>query len=338
MELGLEVTEEPFTYSQFPARFGPLVCASIFAIGVLFAGHLSSKHDMPLIGILVLFLTMIAVAVLGGAMLKRTSTLPWMRSSASNLIARRSAAREEPKLWLVAHTDTKSQTIGMLTRVGSVALASVFNALFVAAMAVQAIGMPESMGFPASFLPFQSAMMSVLTALAVLPVALCFITDKSPGALDNATGVAAVLLALEEIAAEKNVGVLLTSAEEIGLAGAREFVSHRAAKGVAINCDTIDNTGRFICMTSDKRRPDTLAMAKAGATVGESVKVRGMIRGILTDSVPFDQAGWSSCTLSRGNLGTLARVHTSRDEPGRIDGAGVALAARILAATVEEMS
>ena len=332
------MTEETFTYSQFPARFGPFVCASIYALGVLLAGHLAVKHEMPLLGIVVLFLTMIVVGAVGGTLLKRILILPWIRSTASNLVAMKSTSHEEPKLWLVAHTDSKSQTIGMLTRVGSIAITSVFAAFFAASMAMQTIGMPESMGLPATLLPIQSAMMSLLTALAILPVALCFITDKSPGALDNATGVAAVLLALEEIDRERDVGVLLTSGEEIGLAGAREFVSRRTAKGVAINCDTIDNAGRFICMTSDKRRPDAVAIAKAGATAGESVKVRGMIRGVLTDSVPFEQAGWSSCTLSRGNLGTLARVHTSRDEPGRIDGAGVAMAARILAATVEEMS
>ena len=338
MELGFQVVEERFTYSQFPARFGPLVCASIFALGVLFAGHMASRHGMPLVGIGVLFLTMIAVGAVGGTLLKRILTLPWMRSTASNLVALRQTAHDEPKIWLVAHTDSKSQTIGMLTRVGSIAIASLFNTFFAASMAVQAIGSPEAIGLPPALFAYQSAMMSLLTAFAVLPVALCFITNKSPGALDNATGVAAVLLAAEQIDASKNIGVLLTSAEEIGLAGARYFVSHRRAKGVAINCDTIDNAGRFICMTSNKRRSDAVAIERAGAAVGVNVRIRGMIRGILTDSVPFGEAGWSSSTLSRGNLGTLGRVHTSRDEPGRIDGAGVAMAARILAATVEEMS
>ena len=293
---------------------------------------------MPWAGIFVVVLTMIAVGFIGGTMLKRTSTLPWMRSSASNLVATRAVSGDEPKVWLVAHTDSKSQTIGMLTRVGSIVLASVFTIVFVASMAVQAMGIPESVGLPTELLSLQTAMASMLTAFAVLPVALCFITNKSNGALDNATGVTAVLLAIEGIDTKKNVGVLLTSAEEIGLAGAREFVSRRSEKGIAINCDTIDNSGRFICMTGHKRRADALALAKAGAAAGQSVKVRGIIPGILTDSVAFEEAGWSSCTLSRGNLGTLARVHTSRDEPGRIDGAGVALAARILAATVEELS
>ena len=261
-----------------------------------------------------------------------------MRREATNVVATRSDIQDQPGVWLVAHTDSKSQTIGMLARVASIALTAVFFVLFVASMVLQLAGLPESMGMPDSLLQIQSAVTSVLTAVAILPVALCFITNKSSGALDNATGVAAVLLAIEAVDINRNVGVLLASAEEIGLAGARSFVADRAAKGIAINCDTIDNSGRFICMTSDLKRADALAVAKAGVSVGENVKIRHMIRGILTDSIPFEKAGWSSCTLSRGNLETLARVHTSRDEPGRIDGAGVALAARLLAATVEELT
>jgi len=118
----------------------------------------------------------------------------------------------------------------------------------------------------------------------------------------------------------------------------RAFVASRTAKGIAINCDTIDNSGNFICMSDDVRRRDAIAVSKAGKTVGEIIKVRHTIRGILTDSIALRRGGWDSCTLSRGNLGTLARVHTPRDEPGRIDGAGVARAARILAATIEELS
>jgi hypothetical protein len=302
------------------------------------AGNIAARHDAPLAAIVLTFATLIISGILGGMLLERTGTLTLMRSESSNLVAIKSDASSPPRVWLVAHTDSKSQTIGMLTRVASVAIAGIFLALTVVSMTAQLVGMPESMGFPAGWLGVQTTILSALTAIAIVPVILCFITNNSRGALDNATGVAAALLSLEHMRPECNVGVLLTSAEEIGLAGARAFVATRLEKGIAINCDTIDNSGRFICMTNDVRRHDAVAMSKAGSKVDEKVKVRGMIRGILTDSIPFSRAGWASCTLSRGNLGTLARVHTSRDEPGRIDGAGVALAARILAATVEELS
>ena len=338
LDLGFKVTEERFTYSQFPARFAPFICGSIFAAGVLLAGHLSYAHNLALAGIVAAFAGLVVAAGLGGFLLERTSSLSPMRSTASNLVAIRRNALQSPTLWLVAHTDSKSQTIPMLVRVGSLAAAWIFFALLIATMVAELAGFAEGMGIPAQLIRATALSGSVITAIAIVPLALCFITNKSPGALDNATGVAALLLALEHLKPDRNVGVLLTSAEEMGLAGARAFVATRTEKGIAINCDTIDNAGSFICMSDDSRRRDAVAMSKAGETVGENVRVRPIIRGILTDSMAFRKAGWESCTLSRGNLGTLARVHTSRDEPGRVDGAGVALAARILAATVEELS
>ena len=48
-------------------------------------------------------------------------------------------------------------------------------------------------------------------------------------------------------------------------------------------------------------------------------------------------AGWDVVTVSRGNLSTLGRVHTSGDTRDRLDGSGIAQAARLLAATIEEL-
>ena len=63
-----------------------------------------------------------------------------------------------------------------------------------------------------------------------------------------------------------------------------------------------------------------------------------MIPGLLADNLAFANAGWDAITLSRGNIGTLARVHTSGDNLERMTGTGIANAARLLAATVEELS
>jgi len=65
--------------------------------------------------------------------------------------------------------------------------------------------------------------------------------------------------------------------------------------------------------------------------------VRGIIPGVLVDSIAFSDAGWDSLTLSRGNMATLARVHTSSDTRERLNGTGIAMAAYLLAATVQEL-
>jgi hypothetical protein len=63
-----------------------------------------------------------------------------------------------------------------------------------------------------------------------------------------------------------------------------------------------------------------------------------MLPGVLADNVAFSAAGWDSVTISRGNLRTLSRVHTSGDRADSITGTGIAQAALLIAAIVEELS
>jgi hypothetical protein len=304
----------------------------LYAGGALLAGHIAVRHQMPGVAIVVLVAIAVATGILGKTLLGGVLRFTSMRRSSANVIARR-AGMDEPTVWLVAHTDSKSQTIPMLVRVGSILATAIFFSFQLAELAVQWARLPISTAFQVS-----PQVTAVLTALAILPIVLCFITNRSPGALDNASGVAAVILAADSIRREKNVGVLLTSAEELGLAGARAFVASRAGKGIAINCDTIDNEGGFIAMRHGARESSLSVLRRVASNLGVQVRVRPLIRGVLADSVAFSDAGWDSWTLSRGNIGTLALVHTSKDRPERIEGAGIAAAARILAATAEELA
>ena len=329
---GFKTSVEEFSFSQVPARLGPFICGILFAAGVFFSGHIAAAEKKPLLGIAVA-LGSAAIASLCGFLLMRSiATFPAWRLASSNLIGVREGVSEEPKVWLVAHVDSKSQTIGMLVRVSSLVAAGAMLVLTIGAMALQSARMSDELAL------MQSAYSAMFAALAILPFAFCFITNKSRGALDNASGVAALLLAADALPRELNVGVLVPSAEELGLAGAQAFAARRTFRGIAVNCDTIDSAGRFVCMTSGSGRAARSAMARGAGKAGQPLEVRTVIPGILTDSVALARAGWDSCTLSRGNLRTLARVHTSGDEPGRIDGTGIALAARILAATVEELT
>jgi Zn-dependent M28 family amino/carboxypeptidase len=156
--------------------------------------------------------------------------------------------------------------------------------------------------------------------------------------VDNASGVISVLLAARALSALPDVGVIITSAEELGLAGARAFVDSHSTRDVALNCDTIDDAGEFRCMASGARGSLVAAIGRAASRLSLNVPIRALLPGILADSVAFADAGWESVTLSRGNLATLARVHTSSDTRERLNGTGIAKAALLLAATVEELT
>jgi len=296
--------------------------------------------------------TAIAGAILASVLsryLTGTATLsfPWGRQTATNLVAVRSNAA--PKIWLVAHLDSKSQTIPMLLRIVALSALAVFYGLLIvalAALAMMSSGFPpEGMEVLHHRLVHTVEALAHLSAFSALPLMFGFTARTSPGALDNATGVASVLVALPQIS-RLDVGVLFTSAEELGLAGARAFVMGNRAPAVAIDCDTIDDAGDFICMARGRRsrRLDASidrAARRTGITTRPPMgsgyaRLRRMLPGVLADNIPFTDAGWESFTLSRGNLGTLARVHTSRDRADPIDGTGIALAALLIAGTVEE--
>jgi hypothetical protein len=220
------------------------------------------------------------------------------------------ARRGDPAIWLVAHLDSKSQPIPILVR----AAAIVVCVLLWVTLAVMAV----------LHIPVHAV--AIAAALAGLPVAISTVGARSPGALDNATGVATVLLAAERVDPSLPLGVLITSAEELGLAGARAWVRDRGEKAQVINCDTIDDHGYLTIMHSHGR-PERLIRAFQR----RAVRARGVLPGILVDSVAFAEAGWDAVTVSRGTLATLARVHRRADSPDKLTGRGVAEAADIIA-------
>lgn len=342
---GFEVSEQRFTFSEFPARWGPPLGA-IVAIGLAaLTGFLAAKPGGASVGLVVLGT---GLALLGWASAKIARkgivAFPWMRSTGTNLIATRGRhRRNRPSVWLVAHLDSKSQTIPMLLRVASiVGLTLTFAGLLLALIAGTVVQFgPESPGFLAlgELAADLVLVFFYLIVASALPIVFCLVGNRSHGAVDNASGVATVLACVHELDSLTPIGILISSGEELGLAGARAFVARRPERGVALNCDTIDDDGRFIFMASGGRPPLlAAALSKAADRLGIHASVIPMLPGVLADNIAFSDAGWESCTVSRGNLATLARVHTARDRPEFIEGTGIAQAARLLVATVEELS
>jgi hypothetical protein len=127
-----------------------------------------------------------------------------------------------------------------------------------------------------------------------------------------------------------SLGVLLTSAEELGLAGARAWAAARP-RSTALNVDGVDDAGELRWMTSDRR---SLALAQR---VG-GARVTRLLPGVLVDAVALADAGWAAATLSKGTFATLARIHTARDSRDRLRGDGVAEAGRVLAAAAMRLA
>jgi putative aminopeptidase FrvX len=173
-----------------------------------------------------------------------------------------------------------------------------------------------------------------LGVLSSLPVAASVVRSRSPGALDDASGVGTVLMVAQSLPQQLALGVVLTSAEELGLAGARAWVRGRGAVH-AINVDGVDDVGA-LRLTWTRRRPTALLdlLTVRATEAGMPVRVGRLIPGALLDGVALADAGWQVVTVSRGTLATVARIHTPRDSLEHLSGEGIAITASIVLAAI----
>lgn len=336
--LGFEVREEPFAYSDVPGRWGTSASGMVAMVAMPACAWLAARgHDSG------------AAALLGGALVLLASAGVWLarrgvlslaagRRRGINLVARpvEAGAPRAPRAWMVAHLDSKSQPVSMLARASGITLTVL---VWLAAAALLAAGSTGTL--PAAMRAALWPAIGLLGALAALPVAASTVGARSAGALDDASGVASLLEAARRLGAGAGVGVLLTSAEELGLAGARAWVAGRSAaeRVPALNCDGVDDEGELVLMHAG-RRPTRLLDAARRVTASGAPGARAMrlIPGVLVDAVAFSDAGWEAVTVSRGTPRTLLRVHRATDDLAHLRGDGIDEAARLLAALGNELA
>ncbi|HET7584165.1 MAG TPA: M28 family peptidase [Gemmatimonadaceae bacterium] len=325
-ESGYVVREEPFTYSTLPGKWGTPAAGVLSAL-VLAGASLAGAHGHARAALGTVAAGAVLLAALGHWLAHHAVlAIPVARAHGVNLVATRSV----PSVWLVAHLDSKSQPVPIAVRAFGV-MASI--AVWLLAIALAASGSAGWIGAPALW-PW----IGVAGAVAALPVIASVVSARSPGALDDASGVATVLLAAAEVDDER-VGVLLTSAEELGLAGARAWVRARASRGgCGVNVDGVDDTGHVrVTVPLSRGARVARALAHAAEQEGVHVDVRPLVPGVLLDAVALSDAGWEVATVSRGRLATVLRIHTPRDVVGTMSGQGIAETARVVAGAVTLM-
>jgi len=223
-----------------------------------------------------------------------------------NLIAIHPSARPpvRPSVWLAAHYDSKGQPISMATRI-----------VGASAAVLGAVGIVVAL----------AAGWTLIPALIVLAIGVAIgagnrVTDRSPGALDNATGLVAILGILDALPRKTHVGVLFLDAEEFGLVGARALVAERAAllEGAAvINFDSLDDRGRSLAFLHQPGPVGRAVAAELGA-------LRGRWLPVIVDGIALGRGPVRECvTIMKGNWGTARVVHTPRDRVERLTLEGV---------------
>ena len=315
---GCTVSESFFEYSAFPGRWGTPLAGAFAAALFAAAGHLGFRGHALASLLILLF----GAALLGGLAfwLGRWGVLdlPYARARAVNL----AATRGGPTLWLVAHLDSKSQPVSIGVRAVGV-LASIVMWVLASLLALVQLVSASS---PSLWIPI-----TVLGVLASLPVMASVVGARSPGALDDASGVVTVLRAVELLPRDASIGVVFTSAEELGLAGARAW-AREAAPARAVNVDGVDDAGALQLIFT--RRTPRALFAVLGRSADTWPRPRRLFPGVLMDGVALADAGWEVLNISKGSWRTVSRIHTLRDDLDRLQGSGAEEVAGMLARAI----
>ncbi len=306
MARGFVVMEHRFPAAPVPLVIISLGGAALAACAVVAAAlALDPRHSLWVL-LAVVILTAIVAAVAVGMVGAVRDLSRW--GQGVNLVGVRPRARVA--VWVAAHYDSKGQGTSMAGRLLAVLLAGL------GIVGLGLLGANRLFGSHGSVLAWLLA--AALAFIGGLGVARGGFNDDSPGAVDNASGLATVLAVLDTLPRDSPVGVIFPDAEEFGLFGAKALVRERANlfEGTAVlNFDGIDDRGSPIAFVH-----------RSGPTVDGIVNRLGARRvrwlPVLVDGLAFAKGARECVTFMRGDWGTARVVHTPRDTVDRLTLAG----------------
>ena len=328
--MGYETEPLDFEFSTWPGRYGLSLSGAVLLLTGVFGSWLVAA-DAPT-GALFVLVAGLALALLPLFVLARAlRSLPWGRVEAVNLLFRKPGTR--PAWIVMAHRDSKSQLMPTAVRTAALVLAGLSWLALVVLAGLEYGG--DMFHFPTA-----ATVVGVVLALSGLSLALSWAANASPGALDNGSGLAAVLAVAERVGDSGDVAFLLTDGEELGLAGARDVAGRLPAVQGVINVEGMDDDGSFIVAEGrgwDRRgsAPQlAAALLMAGRALDLPVHRRPLPRSLLVDHLPIAEAGIPTLTLLRGTWGSLLRVHRPGDDASALRCTGAAEGATLLSAAL----
>jgi hypothetical protein len=331
-ELGYEVRDQRFSLSTWPGRFGVSVAGLIYLGGAVLSSYVTLAGH-PGIGVVVMLTVLLLVGAVAVLARPATTIVPFGCVEASNLIA--AIAGKRPRYYVMAHRDSKSQPIPLAFRGPAIVLAIIaWIALFV----LELLALLDPVFITRNLI----IGLGIAAAAAGLILVFCWVQNKSPGALDNASGVATLIGLAEREAQHGDVAFIVTDAEELGLAGARAIAGALPPSFGVINVDGIDDHGKFYIIErfgwpkKQGAAPHMAAALLGAATaLSQPIRRRNVPLGLLLDHIPIVRAGTPALTLMRGSLKSLSRVHRPADNLDRIQGTGVDEAVTLLSAALQ---
>lgn len=328
--LGLTRWRERFAVPHVARGVGVRLIFAVCAVAVVAGVRLWAAW--PLAGVA----CWLAAAVLVNAPWKLAQGLAgrWPSRMASlNVLARRplDAAEEAPvRVVFMAHYDSKSQAFPTGVRVGLVVAATVTCGLLAGCGTLAAGGWPTPVGAGAA------GWLTTLVVALLAALAANVTGNRSPGALDNGTGLGTLL----ELArtwrprpgAPAEVLFVATGSEEMGLDGARDFVRRHEAwwrekPTLLVNLDSVGAGERLYLAGS----PAALRLAQATADDLDLPWARLRVLGAGMDHEPFAARGLAAVSVLGDVVGRSMAMHSRRDTIDRVETPALERAGRLAA-------
>ena len=322
------VTEQQFESSLFPLEFLPRIGVALLSSLLLIA--FTVVHTFPALSIELSILVLLLLV-----MMTRWSTFAeslynlsrFGRIRSKNLLAVHPVQDRHLNIIFMAHYDSKSQNFSGPFRFALFGASGILLTLSALLIVLSIL-----LGFPSDYTVLTLVPACALTLLIQFNTT----SNASPGAFDNASGVAVMLElahAFADVVPNANVSFIATGAEEAGLCGAVALVRDQAfmeqfppERTVVVNLDGIGSRGP-IRITDRYGIPPV----KTGALVshlcqqialrfGIEAETNWLPTGAAMDHIPFAAHGYQSVTLSSAGWNKAFRaMHTKNDDVEHLD-------------------
>ena len=317
---GRSVVRERFPVGRTARRFGTL-----FALLGTLALITIATIGVPQWPVASVFCVLLAILLVNAPWIVTRSLADRVRSGvwSENLVswpveeADWGAEGAPARVVFLAHYDSKSQRLPTGVRVALV-VAVTIGCVVLALLSGVAWLAPGWIGFGAN--------LAVSSVVVFCLIALMFNAsgNRSPGALDNASGMA-VLLELARCWQPRSgepldVAFLATGSEEVGLDGARAFLQRhewwlRERPTLLINLESV-GAGNRVWLSGNAV---AVSMAEQIASRFAVPTGRFRVLGAGMDHEPFAAAGLFALSLLGDVVGTSASLHSPRDGLHLID-------------------
>ena len=267
--------------------------------------------------------------------------------STCNYFARTPDAANDPSrthLLLVAHYDSKSQRYPLTLRIGMFVIGIGGGVL--CAVLVLLSPLAPSLGAIALAI-------GGVSLLASVPLLFLDQGNRSPGAIDNASGTGLVLHLAEvlarqpEIKGHIDVSFLVTSAEEFSALGALAFVHHfeerlryqaNAGRLYVLNFDGpgVDGGLYWVGKDTPSEQPSLAFLVRQACKELGYPLGKFSLPGAMFDHMPFAHHGYDAVSLTTISRASLA-IHTSKDAQVQLHSRGFEQAGRVVLRIIQAL-